>query len=273
MSKSTDLLLATIFTAVSVCLLAESFTEPGIYIVNGWNKPCTIKKWDQLNDSLPPQSCNEQILDASFFIKRLGRTVISRPASRQKYNLAAQNENEAANLRNTDQENPELEAKTAETNDFTKESFYLSGEGLGLVDSITKNYNEAFIVTFNGFIKDFFKETDKKHWAQSLSLYLKTQRKISPELFSRVSSILYKLLPENQDWCNIIMGGKFNYYIITVHEIESQAKKISDPDKFKSWAEGYFTFINGSDNYDSYSVSALKKLIEELIQSKGGSLK
>lgn len=271
MSKSTDLLLATIFTAVSACLLAESFTEPGIYIVNGWNKPCTIKKWDQFNDSLPPQSCNEQILDVSFFIKRLGRAVISRPVSRQKDNVTALNE--AANLRNTDQENSELEAKTGETNDLTTETHYLSDEGLGLVDSITKNFNKAFIVTFNGFIKDFFKKTDKKHWAQSLSYYLKTQRKISPELFSRVSPILYKLLPENQDWCNIIMGGKFNYYIITVHEIESQAKKISDPDKFKSWAEGYFTFINSSDNYDSYSVSALKKLIEELIQSKGGSLK
>lgn len=57
---------------LSSCLLAESFTEPGIYIVNGWNKPCTIKKWDQFNDSLPTQSCNAPILDVSFFIKRMG---------------------------------------------------------------------------------------------------------------------------------------------------------------------------------------------------------
>jgi len=271
MSKSTHLLLATIFTSVSACLLAESFKEPGIYIVNGWNKPCTIKKWDQFNDSLPPQSYNAQILDASFFIKRLGRTVISRPASRQKDNLAVQSE--AANPRNTDQENSELEAKTDETNNLTKEPYYLSDEGLGLVDSVTKGYNRNFIITFNGYIKRYFeKKTDKKSLAENLSIYLKTQRKISSELLPRVLSILYKLFPENPEWCNIIMGGEFTYYIVAVRKIESQAKEISDPNKFKSWAEGYFTYINGSDHYDSYSVSALKKLIEELIQSKGGSL-
>lgn len=59
-----------ILSIKTVCLFAEPFLEPGVYIINGRKKPCTIEKWSQFNE--PKSEFDSGLLvDVSFFIKRM----------------------------------------------------------------------------------------------------------------------------------------------------------------------------------------------------------
>lgn len=273
-SKSIFLVFLMIIVA-SAYLLAESFTEPGIYIVNGWGKPCTIKRWSQLDDSFSIRSCNEPLVDVSFFIKRMGAPRKSKETG-QVVGVVP-NKAMVSNVRNKESNGSGLQTTSAEPEKLTEEAFYLSEEGWGLVDVITKSHNLAFTVDFNNSISSYFKEKPgKKGWALSLNLRIRhLKNKISSGLRSEAVRVLCKLFPENPEWGNIIVSGEFNRYAIFADHIESEAEKLETPGQFKSWAEGFFTHINRGDpttRPDHYSREALKSLIEKLILSKGGSL-
>lgn len=250
-----------IFCFLISILLAEPINDAGLYVVNGWRKPCTIRQWSQSED-LSLDASNGLLVDESFFLKRMRGVKRSISAAKK----------ESSNIPTNVSKKSEVSALDRSVNSSLSKDQCLLSSDFGFVDADTKRINERFVSVFNELINDFF---DKKppllSWAEDVNIaFAGESSKIgaSESLTSQALSILRKLFPENPDFANIIFNGNLAFYDMAVDEINKKRQALHGKVEFQAWAEEYFVYIQNSSDFCFASKRVLKKMIQDIIASK-----
>jgi len=239
--------------------LAESLPSPGVYIIDGCKKPCTIRQWSPF-DATENESGYRSIVDESFFLKRMGTPKIS-----------GRKQNETNHVRFPEVSVSEQPNKVV-TNIDSDKGLLITEDEVGLVDSQEQIYNKQIIDLFNEYVSSLDKYDDKDKWSLGLSMALLGHKSFwnrsSSGLKYIVENRLNKIFPNESGLSSVITSGEFYKVLSWKQQLENKAKTIKNISEFKAWSTEFLTNIKYgglSQSSQSYLETKLNNFYQELV--------
>lgn len=263
-----------ILSITTVCLLAENFFEPGVYIIDGRQKPCKIEKWSHYDSLLNErEACS--IVDVSFFIRRMGSPKTTQGFKKYK------NSNKGVEYQTGQSQSakviPSQQSKSqwAADADSNDNRLTITEDDVSPADYMEEAYNGNIMNLFNKAVSSMDKYESKEEWAKDLSHNLNNYKNFwqrsSADLKYVVHKRLDKIFPGEYGLSSVITDGELRQVLSWEKSLESQAESGKDLSEFKTWSTSFLTTMKHSSlgyNSRSYLKAKLDKIYKEMLAQK-----